>query len=137
MQRLYLQAADEWRYNKHNSLKAFIFYSNLYYQTPGGLTQQQYNVDPSAARPATATIPGASAQKAAVYNKMFFAGITHMATINNFIDHVIAVFGSTVDFKNPFITNYEVRKEDTYGARTYFILSNNQSQSIFYICYKI
>ncbi len=129
MRRLYLHAADEWQYSKRNSLKALVFYSDLFYQTPGGLTKQQYDADPAQARPATPTLPGAVTQRAAVYNKMFFGGITHTASINNFLDHVIAVFGSTVDFKNPFITNYEIRKEDTYGARTYFMLNNNRSNT--------
>ncbi len=124
MRRVYLQAGDEWNYNKRNSLSALLFYSDLYYQTPGGLTLTQYNADPRQARPATATLPGAVTQRAAVYNKMFFGGLTHNASINKSLQHVFAVFGSKVDFKNPFITNYESRQENTYGARTYFILNN-------------
>ena len=129
MRRTYIQVADEWLYNQRNSLKALVFYSDLYYQTPGGLNQAQFNANPKQARPATATIPGAITQKAAVYNKIFFGGITHTAPINNFIEHVFAVFGSKVDFKNPFITNYEVRKENTWGARTFFLANNKNTQT--------
>jgi len=127
MRRTYIQAADEWQYNKRNSLQALVFYSDLYYQTPGGLNKSQFDADPRQARPATATLPGAITQKAAIYNKMFFGGLTHTASINNSIQHVIAVFGSKVDFKNPFITNYEVRKENTAGVRTFFLANNNNN----------
>jgi iron complex outermembrane recepter protein len=126
MRRVYLQGGDTWRYSKRNSLEALVFYSDLFYQTPGGLTRQQYDADREQARPATATLPGALTQKAAVYNKTFFSGITHDAVINNSIQHVASVFFSTVNFKNPFITNYEERKENTYGIRTFFIFRNDQ-----------
>ncbi len=129
MKRMYVQVGDQWRYNKHNSIKALVLYSNLYYRTPGGLTLAQYEADPAQARPPTATVPGASEQKAAIYNKMLFGGITHTAQLNSSIENVIAVFASTVDFKNPFITNYEMRKEDTYGARTFLIFSNNKTNN--------
>jgi iron complex outermembrane recepter protein len=127
MRRTYIQAGDEWQYNERNSLKALVFYSDLYYQTPGGLNKAQFDANPRQARPATATLPGAITQKAAVYNKMFFGGITHTAPITNSIQHVIAVFGSKVDFKNPFITNYELRKENTIGARTFLLAGNKNS----------
>ncbi len=129
VRRVFLQGADNWQYSKRNNLEALVFYSDLYYQTPGGLNQQQYDANPKQARPATATLPGAVTQRAAVYNKMLFAGITHKAAITNSLQHVIAVFGTTVDFKNPFITNYEIRKEDTYGVRTFLLLDNKKTET--------
>ncbi|MFT3910867.1 MAG: TonB-dependent receptor [Ferruginibacter sp.] len=124
LHRFYIHATDEWRYSKNNTLKLLFFYGDLYYQTPGGLTKAQYDSAPSQSRPNTATLRSAKEQKAAVYNKMFFDGVSHIMEINKHIQNVTAIFASTVDFKNPFITNFEVRKEDTYGARTFFTFSN-------------
>ncbi len=41
-----------------------------------------------------------------------------------------SVFGSYVNFSNPFITNYEQRYEGTYGLRSYFELSGNPDTTI-------
>ncbi len=130
LRRLYLQANEHWRYTEKRSLKALVFYSNLYYQTPGGLTKNQYDNDPAQSRPATATLPSAKEQKAAVYNNMLFAGITHETIINKQVEHIVALFASQVNFKNPFITNLETRKENTAGARTYFSIFNKQPDAV-------
>jgi len=119
LRRLYIYLDDKWQYSASNYLSAFAFYSNLRYQTPGGLTASQYKEYPAAARFPTALLPGAKAQKAAVYNKMLFGGLTHHADLSSRARHVISLFGSTNAFKNPFITNYETRDEKTYGIRTY------------------
>ncbi len=137
MKRLYLQINNNWRYSINNSISVLAFYSNLFYQTPGGLTYDQYTSNPSQARQATPTLPGASEQKAAVYNKLLFAGVTHSAQLAKGIKQVLAVFASSVDFKNPFITNYELRNERTYGARTYLIFENNNREAKLNLEYNI
>ncbi|RZL50135.1 MAG: TonB-dependent receptor [Pedobacter sp.] len=128
LKRRYLQTTHSWDYDVKGKLKAFIFYSDLDYQTPGGLTEAQLLADPKSARPSTPTIPGAIAQKAAIYNKTFFAGLSHNYSLNSHFNHVIALFTSHTNFKNPFITNYEMRKENTVGLRTflaYHLISNH------------
>lgn len=119
MQRLYLQTLQQFNYTPNSHIKLLILYSDLSYRTPGGLTQSQFEASPRAARPSGGPFNSAIAQKAAIYNKTIYSGISHEVTINNRFKHVIALFGSLTDFKNPFITNYEVRKENTVGVRTY------------------
>lgn len=119
LKRRYIQTSQLWDYSANGKLKAVIFYSDLDYQTPGGLTAAQLAVNPQSARPATATLPGAISQKAAIYNKTFFAGLTNSYVLNQHFKHVIALYYSNTDFKNPFITNYEKRLENTYGLRTF------------------
>lgn len=109
----YLQLSDQWQYSEGNALQGFVFYSDMDYRTPGGLTLEQFGQKPEQAR------PGVIAQKVAVYNKMLFGGISHTATFSPQLKHMIAVTGSAVDFKNPFLTNYETRNEKTWGLRTY------------------
>ncbi len=93
------------------------FYSDLYYQTPGGLTKAQYEQDPRQARSATPSLPGAIEQQAAVYNKTFYSGLMLDHEWNTAWFTTAGVFGSATDFKNPAINNYEVRKEINWGAR--------------------
>jgi len=130
LRRFYLQGTNNWRYTKKSELSVLFFRSSLYYQTPGGLTSAQFLQDPTQARQPTATLPGAEVQKAAVYNDMLFGGITHATQINDHVKHVLSVFGSWVDFENPFITNYEERKEKTVGSRTCFIFSSNKTKKV-------
>ncbi|MCJ8211904.1 TonB-dependent receptor [Mucilaginibacter sp. RS28] len=119
MRRTYLQVADQWQYRPNSQLKFFSFYSDLNYQTPGGLTLAQYRNNPQASRPATATLPSAIQQNIGISTKILYGGISNSSQLNNRLKHVISVFGNHVDFANPFITNYEQRKENSLGLRTY------------------
>jgi iron complex outermembrane recepter protein len=123
MQRNYVQATDNWTYSGKDQLKFLGFYSDLDYQTPGGLTLSQYQTDPQLARLPTKTVPGAIDQKIGVAQKMLLGGLVNELHITDRIRNVFSVFGSYVDFSNPFITDYENRYEGTYGLRTYFELS--------------
>ncbi len=120
MDKLFLQTAHQWEYNANGKLKFYAMYSDIGYQTPGALTQQQYDEDPTQARPAGGAFLSAKDQKAAIYNKTFLGGVSNEYQINNELKHVITFFGSSTDLKNPFITNYETRNENNLGIRTYF-----------------
>jgi iron complex outermembrane recepter protein len=123
MDRNYLQAVDKLTFSKKDQLKFLGFYSDLGYETPGGLTLAQFQADPQLARLPTKTVPGAIQQKIGIYQKMLMGGFVNNWQISDRIKNVTSIFGSYVDFKNPFITNYEQRYESTYGLRTYFELS--------------
>src|SRR5580698_9697981 len=120
MQRQYIQALNKWTYNKNDVFKILGFYSDLSYETPGGLTLAQYEADPQSARPPTATVPGAIEQHAGIYQKMLFGGAVNEYHFSDHLRNVLSIFGTYVDFANPFLTDYEQRYESTYGFRTYF-----------------
>lgn len=130
LKRNFIQTTQQWDYNARGIIKALIFASDLSYQTPGGLNAAQFALNPKQARPATPTLPSAIAQHAAIYNKTIFGGFSHVYTFNQKLKHVIALFGSYTDFQNPFITNYEKRKENTLGLRTFFDFSNGKPNFI-------
>lgn len=94
------------------------FYTDLYYQTPGGITETQFKQNPKLARQPAGLLPGAVQQQTAVYNKTGYAG-THLEWLLNG-QHSIRSFamGSLTSFRNPFITNYEQRAEDNIGFGT-------------------
>lgn len=119
MDRKYFQVSQQYNYSNKNNLKALIFYSDLHYNTPGGLDEAQYLNQPRASRPAAGALKSAIEQNAGIYSQTLFAGLSNNWVINDYFKHVISVFSSYTDFKNPFITNYEKRKELTFGLRSY------------------
>jgi iron complex outermembrane receptor protein len=111
--------------NEQISTDFILFYSNLFYQTPGGLTFAQFNADPRQSRPATATLPSVVDQKTAIYNKSAFIGFSNTYKINSRWKTVGSVTNGLTQFKNPFITNYEKRREFNLGFRSKIVYENN------------
>jgi iron complex outermembrane receptor protein len=101
-----------------SNLYTTLLYSDLFYQTPGGLTKTEYNLDPSKARPTVGTSIGAIAKQARVSNKTGYVGVTHDYEFNQHWTNKTGVYGSYTLFVNPAIRNYEVRTETNYGARS-------------------
>lgn len=115
-----VQGNLNWSISNKEQLSALLFYTNLHYETPGGITKQQMDSVPTLARQPTATLPGAVQQKAGVYNKTGFAGLSLHSALSDLWSNTTSATINHTDFKNPFITNYEHRKELNYGARTVF-----------------
>ncbi|MFY1047651.1 TonB-dependent receptor [Chryseobacterium sp. GP-SGM7] len=120
VQRKQIFLKDNFQYSKKGLLKAMLMYSDLDYQTPGGLTLEQMNFNRKQARPKTATLPGALEQDAGIRNKMILAGVSNEYQFNQNFSHFILLQGSYVDFENPFITNFENRFEKNFALRTHF-----------------
>lgn len=110
---------DRFQYTKKASLNAMLLFSDLDYQTPGGLTLEQMKADRKQSRPATSTLPGAREQDAGIRNKMILAGVSHQLEIVPKLSHFVVLQGSYVDFENPFITNFENRFEQNFALRTH------------------
>lgn len=124
LKRNFIQTVQRWTYNPNNELRFTGFYSDLSYQTPGGLNESQFKANPRSARQAAGPNPGAVEQEAGIYNKTLFGGLIHNMQINQNLKHVATLFGTHTDFTNPFITNYEIRDENNVGFRTYFNYSS-------------
>ncbi len=116
---------DHFKYSEKGLLKAMLMYSDLDYQTPGGLTLEQMTADRRQARPATKTVPGAQQQDAGIRNKMILAGLSNEFKITPEFSHFVMVQGSYVDFENPFITNFENRFEKNFALRTHLNYERN------------
>ncbi len=130
LKRYYFHAVPRWSYSEKGKLRALLVYSDMNYHTPGGLTEGQEAENPRMARPSAGDMPGAVSQKAGVKNKTFFAGILHAMVFSERLRNVTAFTGSHTDFENPFITNYEIRNENSAGVRTYFELKNQPQAEI-------
>ena len=115
------------RINSNDRLTSdfIFFYTDLFYQTPGGLTFAQFNANPRQSRPATPTLPSVVDQKTAIYNKTGFVGFSNTYKINKNWKTISSITNSLTGFKNPFITNYERRKENNLGLRSKLVYENN------------
>lgn len=120
MRRDVTQFNAAWRYSGKATLDAFALYGDLGYRTPGGLTLIQMQQDPRQSRPATPTLPSAEAQRAGIYNKTLFSGLSHEWKLSSSLKNTTSVLYTNTYFQNPFITNYETRVENGLGLRTRF-----------------
>lgn len=128
VQRKQFFVKDNYQYSNQGILKMMLMYSDLDYQTPGGLTLEQMQSNRKQARPSTATVPGSKDQKAGIRNQMILAGLSNDYQFSPNFSHFILVQGSYVDFENPFITNFENRFERNFALRTHFNYEKNWSQ---------
>ncbi|HCW08209.1 MAG TPA: TonB-dependent receptor [Cytophagales bacterium] len=118
MQRDAVNAEGKFSLSEKSLLQASLFYTDLYYQTPGGLTLSQYNADPQQARPSSKTAAGAVQQQAAVFNKTIYAALNFERQWQRNFSTRIGAYGAYTDFTNPSILNYERRTENNFGGRT-------------------
>ena len=106
--------------NKNNKINANIIYSNLFYETPGGLTMAQVGANPRQARPAAGIFKGAAEQKAALYLKHFYSSLSDEIKLNDNWKNITGAYLSLIGFKNPAIRNYEQKREMGSGGRSVF-----------------
>ncbi|KQR92724.1 TonB-dependent receptor [Chryseobacterium sp. Leaf180] len=116
---------DHYNYSSNGTLKTMLLLTDLKYQTPGGLTLEQLQINRKQARPSTKTVPGAAEQDAGIQNKMVLAGLSNEIKFAGNLSHFIVLQGSYVDFENPFITNFENRFENNLALRTHFNYDKN------------
>ncbi|TLV02307.1 TonB-dependent receptor [Dyadobacter luticola] len=107
------------------TLSLLGMYSDLYYQTPGGINLAQYQTNPKLARQPTPTLPGSEAQQAAIYTKMALLGGNYVLPLSDSWTQSTALYLTYTDFANPFISNYEKRDENGIGGRNIW---QNRSQ---------
>jgi iron complex outermembrane receptor protein len=113
-----LNSTFRFSFSDKEELETAIFYTDLYYQTPGGLNEAEYLANPKQARPAAGTQPGAATQQAGVSLRSFYTGVSHQYYFSKNLHNRTGVYGNFVQFENPAIRNYEKRLEQNLGART-------------------
>jgi iron complex outermembrane recepter protein len=101
-------------------LQGHLLATYLQYQTPGGLTQSEFEANPRQARPRVGTLPSAEEAKAAIYQKNLMAGMTVHWNMGNAWKNETGFYGQYNQIKNPSIRNYEERSEPGWGSRSVF-----------------
>ena len=117
------------RFSQKDRLDWLGSYTNLYYQTPGGLTLQEMESNPRAARPPT-TLPGASQAHAAIFAQTWYAGVTNHYDLNRHWSNATTLLASGTHFDNPFLTDYETRREQTLDAVTRWIYNGSRGRLV-------
>lgn len=104
--------------NKNTTLSGTFLYSDLWYQTPGGLTAAQYLTDRKAARPAAGAFPSAETANASIDQKNFLMGLTLHQKLSKNWTYKGTTYFSKLNLENPTFRNYEKRNEPHMGIRT-------------------
>lgn len=126
MQREVFSLRSSFEYHPKATLNVLINYSAIDYQTPGGLTLEQLNENPRQARPATRFTPSAIEQQAGIKQNYLLMGLSNEWQINNNWKNTTAFFMNNSQLENPFITNYEIRSEQSAGGRSTFSFEKNK-----------
>lgn len=113
-----------------NQWNLFLLYGNLHYETPGGITLEQMNLNPRLSRQRSGAIPSAMEQHAGIYQQTLFSGISHKYIFNPRWQTNTSVFFAYTDFANPFITNYETRFETSGGGRSVVQYKNTSARFV-------
>ena len=113
-----------WDLNANLSDKGRItthfLWGDLFYQTPGALTLSEYNTNPRAARPRVGPTPGSAENKAAIYQKIFLAGITFNQKFSEHWQNTTSFYGASTRLLNPTTRNYGRTNEPHTGGRSFF-----------------
>jgi iron complex outermembrane receptor protein len=110
-------------------LRAHFLQGTLFYQTPGALTQAEYDANPKASRPRSGATPGADEAHAAITQKLFIAGFNYSITWNEHWQSNTSLYGAYSKLENPTTRNYERRTEPHFGSRNVLQYSGNINQS--------
>lgn len=111
-----------WQTNRQLSEKysigSLVLYSDLQYETPGGLTLAQYRADPKQARPAGGPFPSAETAKASFYQQSFYGGVYQQYRPVASVRLEATLYGMYNRITNPAIRNFERRSEPSFGTRS-------------------
>lgn len=112
-----VQLAGQFFPSDRQTVSAHMIYSDLFYQTPGGLTREEFESNPRAARPV------AIAQNSSIDQQLFLAGISNEYRWSERSGNITSVYLGNAIKENPFITNYEIERLKSYGLRSRFHLN--------------
>ncbi len=119
------------RSGKNNLFKTSFLFGDLFYQTPGALNAAEFTTDPTLPRPGAPGMPGAVANKAAIYQKTFLAGLSYLHHITSNISNRTSLYGMFTQLRNPAIRNYGKNSEPHAGIRNVLQFSKPTSSGNF------
>jgi iron complex outermembrane receptor protein len=128
LERKILSWTGNYLLDEKRQLKTTFFYGDLFYQTPGALTQAEYENNSKSARPRIplgggAFIPGAADMGAAVHQKTFLTGASYSQILSPKLSAKAILYGSYTQLQNPTIQNYGRSSEPHVGGRSFLKFS--------------
>jgi iron complex outermembrane receptor protein len=122
LERQTAELSSRFQLNDKQIIKTSFLYSDLYYGIPGGLTLQQYQQDPSQARPGNPFVLGSVEANASIDQQAFLAGISHDVEVNENLSNLTTLYGTFSAFENPFNLDYKKDSRKSGGGRSRFYL---------------
>lgn len=118
----------EVKISDRQQLSANLLFTDMYYQTPGGLTLAEFQANPRSARPAAGIFPSAMDARAAIFQRNFIAGVGYKNQFSEAFSNSTTVYGSYNRIENSAVRNYEMRNEPHWGGRTIFRFEKKMQQ---------
>lgn len=100
--------------DEKRTLSASLFYSDLFYEIPGGLNAAQELENRKQAR------PGSEEQNASIDQQLFLLKMGQEYVLNKNFTNKTHVYLTTRQFENPFILDYKKDNEQGFGLRSTF-----------------
>jgi iron complex outermembrane receptor protein len=107
---------DDW------NITAQLLYSDLFYQLPGGLTNDQVAEDRRQSR------PRAPVQNSSIDLQGLYTGVMVQKQFDDHISNKFSTYIQTENKENPFITNYKLEEKTGWGLREVLTLDYQQHQ---------
>ena len=115
-----LEISGRFQVSDARQIRTNFLYSNLDYEIPGGLTQEQYDENPRQARPGNAFAMGSEESQAGVRQQYALLGLSQEYVWNNRLSNLTTLYGDFSFFENPFLFDYKRDSRQGGGARTRF-----------------
>ncbi|MDQ3395059.1 MAG: TonB-dependent receptor plug domain-containing protein, partial [Bacteroidota bacterium] len=96
------------------TISANIFYSDLFYEIPGGLNEEEYSQNPRQARPLS------EARNASIDLQALQVGLSQEYNWNERVGNITSLYSISSFFENPFITDYKRDASQGFGGRSRF-----------------
>ena len=114
--------------SEKGKISTHFLWGDLYYQTPGALTLAEYNANAKAARPRVGQTPGSIENKAAIYQKLFLAGISFNQKFSEHWQNTTSFYVAATRLLNPTTRNYGRTSEPNSGGRSFFQFTKKFSE---------
>ncbi len=114
MDRRVFQLAGSFNPSEKQRIRTQLLISDLQYEIPGGLNEDQLAEDPTQAR------PGSEAQNSSIDQQTLFGSIGQDYKFSENSSNTTTLYISTTEFENPFIFDYKKELSFSYGGRTKF-----------------
>lgn len=120
MDRRVAEISGNFRYAEGREVTAGVLYSDLNYGIPGGLNSEQFQTDPTQARPGNPFVQGSVESNASIKQEQMLLMATHHYQITDRLSNESSAFGVFSDFENPFNLDYKVDNRMSGGFRTIY-----------------
>lgn len=105
------QSSTRLQLNDRNKITGHLLFTDLYYEIPGGLNENQLTEDPRQAR------PGSADQQASILQKTTLAGLNYTSYLSDNFSQSTWLNMTYTDFQNPFILDYKKDYNTEFAVR--------------------